>query len=383
LNEFGYVYRAANIVEEIGEEDSQLMPPSEACEVDVNCPEGTAWADQIRGICRILVKVGASSGYCSGSAINNTAADCTPYILTAQHCGAGASTADFNAWKFYFNYQKSACGSGSGTLSNVLTGAALISNSNDVSGSSINKSDFILCETNTAFPSSFNIYLNGWNNVNTGATSGVSIHHPAGDFKKISTFTSTLTSSGWSAANTHWRVIWAATVTNHGVTEGGSSGSPIFNSSKLIVGKLSGGSSFCTSPTAPDLYGKFSYSWQSCGGTTNRQLKPWLDPTSSGVTSLTGMNNTCTTGENDIEIENIFAVYPNPVNDVLTIESTGFNETVHTIYVYDQLGKLITSSEINPGRLTKTISVTGFEKGVYNLVITNGERSFNKKFIKL
>ncbi len=384
MNEFGYVYRAANAFEEQDENSSQLSPAaSDPCEVDVKCPEGTAWADQIRGVCRILVKVGTSSGLCSGSAINNTMTDCTPYILTAQHCGVGATTADYNGWKFYFNYQKSGCGSGSGSLSNVLTGASLRANSNDVSGSAINKSDFILCETNSAFPAAFNIYLNGWNRVNTGATSGASIHHPAGDFKKISTFTTTLTTSAWSGSSTHWRVVWAATVTNHGVTEGGSSGSPIFNQSNLIVGQLSGGSSFCTSPTAPDLYGKFSYSWLSCGTTTDRRLSPWLDPAGTGATSLAGMNNLCITGENDIEIENIFVVYPNPVNDVLVIESTGFNETVHTIYVYDQLGKLVTSFEVSPGKFKKSIPVTGFDNGVYNIVITNGERTFNKKFVKM
>ena len=386
INEFGYVYRAANIVEEIDEDDSQIAPPpppSDPCEVDVKCPEGTPVADMIRGICRILVKEGTSTGYCSGSAINNTNTDCTPYILTAQHCGATSSTADFNAWKFYFNYQKSACGSGSGTTSNVLTGAALKANSNDVSGSSITKSDFILCQTNAAFPAAYNIYLNGWNRVNTGSPSGVSIHHPAGDYKKISTYTSTLTSSGWSTANTHWQVIWAATVSGNGVTEGGSSGSPIFNDANLIVGQLSGGSSFCTDLLAPDVYGKFSYSWMSCGSSTNRRLLPWLDPGGISGTSLVGRDNTCVAGEEDFEIENIFSIYPNPVNDVLFIESTGFNETVHTILVYDQLGKLITSLEFNPGRFKKSISVAGFENGVYNVVVTNGERSFTKKFVKL
>lgn len=383
MNEFGYAYRAVDMVDEITEEDSHVAMPSEPCEVDVKCPEGTAWPDQIRGVCRIQVKVGSSLGWCSGSAINNTAADCTPYVLTAQHCGAGASTADFNAWKFYFNYQRSGCGSGTG-VNNVITGAALIANSNDVSGSAITKSDFILCETNNAFPTAFNVYLNGWSRANTASSSGVSIHHPAGDFKKISTYTSTLVSSTWSGTpGTHWRVVWAATATNHGVTEGGSSGSPIFNSGKLICGQLSGGSSFCTSPTAPDLYGKFSYNWDQCGTTTNRQLKPWLDPTSSGVTTLAGMNATCTTGENELPIENLFGIYPNPVADILMIDATGLNETIHTVYIYDETGKMIHSIQIQPGRTQQTIDVSSLANGVYNIYITNGERAFSKKFVKI
>lgn len=377
--EFGYVYRSVNIAQDDFQTRESMA--SDTCEVDVKCPEGTAYPDQIRGVCRIIVKVGTSTGYCSGSAINNTNLDCTPYILTAQHCGVGASTADFNLWKFYFNYQRSACSSG-GSLNNMVTGAALVANSNDVSGSSISKSDFILCRANANFPSSYNVYFNGWDRQNVGSTSGVSIHHPAGDYKKISTYTTTLVSSAWSGSNTHWRVTWAATVSGHGVTEGGSSGSPIFNASKLICGQLSGGSSYCTSPTAPDLYGKFSYNWISCGTTSNRQLKPWLDPANSGVTTLAGRNNTCVTGEEEYAIEDLFTLYPNPVVNSLTIESSGFNESVHHVTIFDQLGKLVMSFDVQPGRTAKTIQLDNLQQGVYTLNISNSERSFAKKFIK-
>ncbi|HLP13668.1 MAG TPA: T9SS type A sorting domain-containing protein [Flavobacteriales bacterium] len=392
MTEFGYAYRAVHEVPSITENDN-VMRAADICEVDVKCPEGTPLADQIRGVCRIQVKVGASLGWCSGSAINNTAGDCTPYILTAQHCGEGASTADFNAWKFYFNYQRSSCGSG-GASSNVLTGGALIANSNDVSGGSITKSDFILLESNNVFPAAYNVYLNGWNRVNTGATNGVSVHHPAGDYKKISTFCTAATSSGWSTANTHWRVIWCATTTNWGVTEGGSSGSPLFNQSNLIVGQLSGGQSYCdggaSDPSSstvnqddPDVYGKFYHDWDLCGTTTNRQLKPWLDPLNTGVTSLAGRENICVIGEEEYAIENLFNMYPNPVRDMLVIESTGFNESVHNLFIYDQLGKLVISESINPGMSKKSVLVTNLEEGVYSVVISNGQRSFTRKFVKL
>lgn len=380
LNEVNYVYRSQELfVEESAEVGS--MRASDPCEVDVKCPEGTAWADQIRGVCRILVKAGSMTGYCSGSAINNTAQDCTPYILSAQHCAEGTSTADFNQWIFRFNYQKANCGSGT-SVNNSMTGAALKANSNDLP--SLGKGDFILCQTNNAFPASYNIYLNGWDNQNIASSSGVSIHHPAGDFKKISTYSSALISSTWSGTpGTHWRVTWVATTTNHGVTEGGSSGSPIFNSSKLICGQLSGGSSYCSSPSSPDLYGKTSYCWTSAGTTSNRQLKPWLDPLNSGVSTLSGKNNVCTTGEEEFALENIFSMYPNPATDELTIESTGFNESVHTVAIYDQTGKLVNTFEVMPGMMKKTISLQNLNKGVYNVVITNGTRSTSRKFVKM
>lgn len=174
--------------------------------------------------------------------------------------------------------------SGSGTLNNPP-------GSNQVAGS-----DFYLVELNAAIPTTYNPYFAGWDRNNTGATSGVSIHHPNGSAKKISTFTATLTNTNFNGGgNGHfWRVTWAATTNGHGVTEGGSSGSPIFNQNKRIVGQLTGGSSACNSTNSPDVYGKLRSDWDLNGTTNTAQLKPWLDPTNSGVTTLDG--HSCTSG---------------------------------------------------------------------------------------
>ena len=57
------------------------------------------------------------------------------------------------------------------------------------------------------------------------ANSGVGIHHPDGSAKKISTYTSNLSSTTYNggAFNAHWNVYWTSTTNGHGVTEGGSS----------------------------------------------------------------------------------------------------------------------------------------------------------------
>lgn len=170
-----------------------------------------------------------------------------------------------------------------------MTGCAKRADSGDGGGNS--GSDYMLLELNSNPPAGYNVYYNGWNRQNVGSPSGASIHHPAGGRKKISTYTQQLTTTGWGISNTHWRVVWAATVNGHGVTEGGSSGSPIFNNSGLIVGTLTGGSSFCSSPNSPDQYGKMSYHWSSNPGDN---LSTWLDPVNSGVTSLAGTYAPCT-----------------------------------------------------------------------------------------
>ena len=72
---------------------------------------------------------------------------------------------------------------------------------------------------NYKVPFSYNAYYNGW--LRSGSAVGVSIHHPSGDPKKISTYTQALQSANWTGGNsgTHWRVYWSATANGHGVTE--------------------------------------------------------------------------------------------------------------------------------------------------------------------
>jgi PKD repeat protein len=281
---------------------------SEACEVNVNCsPVGDTWQDEKKGVARILVVEGGQSGWCTGSLINNTAQDCKPYFLTALHCGVTASASNMTQWKFYFRYESPNCTNPSvaGTLDDhFITGCLRIADSGDGGGNS--GSDFLLVQlgsaNNTANivttlkSTNFNAYWNGWNANNTATTGGTGIHHPAGDIKKISTFTGNTVSTQWgSASGSHWRVTWTANANGHGVTEGGSSGSPLFNNSQgYIVGTLTGGSSFCNALSSPDQYGKMSYHWTSNGTASNRQLKPWLDPTNSGVLTLAGSLDPCT-----------------------------------------------------------------------------------------
>ena len=124
---------------------------------------------------------------------------------------------------------------------------------------------------------------------------GVGIHHPSADIKKISTYVTPVVSTSWNGTvfNTHWQILWAATGDGHGVTEPGSSGSPLFDFNHHIVGTLTGGGSDCTTPNNNDLFGKFSYHWTNNGATANKRLKNWLDPNNTGVQTLDGMYGPC------------------------------------------------------------------------------------------
>ena len=298
LDQIMYDYRST------GNPNIQKINESDACQVNVNCtPEGTNWQDEKRGVARILVVDGGSQGWCSGTLINNLALDCKPYFLTALHCGVTSSTANFNQWKFYFRYEAPTCtnpASAGNLASNVITGCVKKATSNDGGGNS--GSDFLLVQIGSAAneaatittlkSANFNAYWNGWDANNVTASNGVGIHHPAGDIKKISAFTGSTTSSSWgSAAGSHWQMVWTATTNGHGVTEGGSSGSPLFNNNggnSRVIGTLTGGSSFCTATSSPDLYGKMSYHWQSNTPSGNIPLKNFLDPGNTGILVLNG-----------------------------------------------------------------------------------------------
>ncbi|MBD3869039.1 MAG: hypothetical protein IFK94_13025, partial [Acidobacteria bacterium] len=69
-----------------------------------------------------------------------------------------------------------------------------------------------------------------------------------------------------------------------GTTEGGSSGSPLYNQDHQVIGQLHGGYASCSSQTS-DWYGKLSVSWTG-GGTNATSLEPWLDHAGTGQTSV-------------------------------------------------------------------------------------------------
>tara|TARA_B100000963_G_scaffold322643_1_gene306838 strand:- start:407 stop:2626 length:2220 start_codon:yes stop_codon:yes gene_type:complete len=285
IDRFAYAYR------DISGGQLNGYNSSDECQVNANCSEGNAWENQKMSTCRIQIGSGWNVGLCSGALVNNTLNNCTPYVLSADHCFSGGdiSANGLNQSIFYFNYRSVACNNSIPNNTYSITGCTKKANSGGEGN--VGDPDFFLVELNS--DPDFNPYFSGWNRSNIGATSGVSIHHPSGDIMKISTYTNTLSSaSGLGFGNdntTHWRVFWSETPNGHGVTEGGSSGSPIFNQNGLLTGVLTGGSSFCTATNQSDIYGKIWHAWDQVGNSANEQLKPWLDPANTNAVTLNGI----------------------------------------------------------------------------------------------
>jgi hypothetical protein len=271
-----------------------LRSESSACFININCEEGDNWQTEKTGVCKMIQKIGDKAYLCSGALVNNTAEDFKPYILSAYHCSADletvASVADYNQWIFYFHYEKSGCDNDSPDVtSQTMTGCRKVMESPIDGGS-----DGLLLLLNQDIPDNYYAYYNGWDRREIAATSGVGIHHPGGDYKKISTFTGRAASTSWQdenenegAENAHWNVIFDETANGVSVTAGGSSGSPLFNQNKLIVGTLSGGNSSCEDPQGLNLYGKLSYHWDKKTKRSER-MDVWLDPAGTKAETLRG-----------------------------------------------------------------------------------------------
>ena len=254
------------------------------CNVDVACPEGNPWRNQIRS-----VAVYSRSGelFCSGAAVNNVPGDNRPFFLTAFHCGVDDAVAP--SVVAYWNFQNSACRAPGSTQSGEAGNGTLTEfNSGSYFRAANSPTDFTLIEFDDPIPSSSKVFRAGWDRSTSNPASAVGIHHPSLAEKRISLENNALTATSFVSDaspgdGTHWRVgKWDA-----GVTEGGSSGSPLFNPKGLVIGQLHGGFSSCTSGDLRDWYGRFSTSWNG-GGTSSSGLKAWLDPKGTNVTSLNG-----------------------------------------------------------------------------------------------
>lgn len=246
------------------------------CNNDVICPVGDPWRDQIRSVARYTIE---NRYVCSGQLINNTSVDFTPYFLSAHHCGVTSQNDD--TLVFYWNFESPNCGD--------LSGGSLADNqTGSIFRASYAASDFLLVELSATPSASSNVFHTGWDRTGDAPNASVGIHHPSGDEKAISFNNNAVTSTNYyssnvNAASNHWRVDdW-----EDGTTEGGSSGSCLWDAaSGLCVGQLHGGNASCASIT-DDWYGKFSVSW--AGGNTNEtRLSNWLDPGNTGVSILNG-----------------------------------------------------------------------------------------------
>ncbi len=245
---------------------------SGACNVNVNCPAGAEWNVEKNAVAACITVDG---GVFSGVLLNNTCGNRAPYLLTAWHIAGAASAQPVSKWRFIFQYWSATCSPGQdGSQRMLFNGARELSSST--------WSDFALMEMFQTPPDNSGIVYAGWDRSGRLPQNGTSLHHPAGDVMKISKDTKPVPFTPWPGIDVpaYWRTDW-----NIGVTEQGSSGAPLFDDSRRVIGQLRGGYSDCASSNQKDFFGAFSVSWVGNGLTGNR-LSDWLDPVGRGAMTV-------------------------------------------------------------------------------------------------
>lgn len=414
INEAGVLFRSADYLQQYAGGNvlmaDWLQSSSSVCEINAICPQGVNYPHQRKATARIISPLPNNYvGLCTGTLMNNTNSDCKPYFLTASHCESGNSIANntFSQWVFYFNFETPNCnGTGNAINTQTMTGATFVSRSSYNANSPSLIGDFMLLKLVQNVPSAYGVYFSGWNRSATltaSNTNYIGFHHPAGDIKKLSRGPS-ISGNGTFNQNTTPGTHWQLTFTEGGM-EGGSSGSGLFDVNGYLVGDLSGGPDIQSCSQGVNgkgqpkkmgnnaLYSKFSRNWQYPEGNNaaNRQLKPWLDPANTGVTTISSRATTnCPQGKDNAVtgisreqsvLEQAVVLYPNPVvNSALRIKLNMSHSTDLQVAVYDITGSVKSTYKLQGVTAGDyAIDMKGYANGTYLVKISSGGATISRK----
>ncbi len=219
----------------------------------------------------LIYSKSGGSFICSGGLLNTTDSSSDPYLLTANHCFDSQSSATSLEAHFQWTVPcGGSCGSQfnpPGSVPSVLGSTLLATSAN---------TDFTFVELNSAAPAG-SVFL-GWSTAaiaNSGGTNLFRVSHPSGSPQAYST-QSVNSSSGVCGSLPRGNFIYSDAT--FGDSEGGSSGSPVVNSSGQVVGQLFGACGASPSVTCDGddrtVDGAFAVTYPS--------IDQWLDPDPGG-----------------------------------------------------------------------------------------------------
>lgn len=329
---------------------------SGSCHINAICDAG--WDAERHGIAQVVDRNG---GRFSAALIMNTCGTNKPYILTANHCvvDANGNTINQNSTTFEFLWFSPTCTPTSNTTATLLFNGATIR-------ARWEQTDFALLELNQTIPTNANLNFLGWSRSTNTPVSSVGIHHPMGDIMKIAhDYNPAVIGNVRTYLSTAWRVVW-----DDGASEGGASGSPLFDiATHRVIGQLFSNTQNynppCNLAVGGTNYGRFDLSWTG-GGTSSTRLSDWLDPSNSAafVTNTTNISNLIPSigtleiigNESVCTGTKTYTLYNNGIPNTGSISWISSDPNIATI---SAIGNPATLSQVSGGKVTITATTCG------------------------
>lgn len=351
--------------------------PVQSCHPNLIC-----YPEDIEAGSGVVALIINGTTYCTGSLINNSSEDGTPYLLTATHCLNNDYDSRFlNNRRYnmvagnivaFFNYDSPVCSPDiRGPLQMTMASAdsVLISERHDIS----------LLKFKQPPPKEYQPFYLGWNANSALSSPFHGIHHPNGGIKKVAIEEDNLGIGSFDNPKYNMEPASFLVVREweKAATEGGSSGSPLLDKEKRIVGSLTGGESFCSSTRGPDIYASLNKFWNVEGSLENSNpIKYYLDPEDTGILQLNGFNpysGELFTKSHNYKIEEKPAeTYFNSVPMFATNNTYGYTEYAEEFRSNDNVqiyGVYISSPAINNiNGMQIQIRVYSGEKGPESLI---------------
>ena len=372
LGEINHGYRHFRGSEPQPDQSSFWCMPPVACFQDTS-----TYYNKIERSVVLLIINGTTS--CTGTLVNNTSNDGTPYILTASHClnrQFQIQNPDYEEIAgsiiCYFNYNSPQCTPVEPGHTNQTLASAHFRAANETT-------DFALLELLNKPPTEYNAYYAGWNAQDKGSEPYICIHHPNGSPKRLIIaegdveLTTYIIQEMDFIPNSHWKVgRWAI-----GCTAGGSSGSPLIDANNHVIGGLTGGSSYCSTPIN-DYFFSIQKSW-STPTDSSKQLKYWLDPIGHDLPPICkGLDTNLSTASLETSSTTNIQISVDTYHQVLQIKLKDFIK--HATFILVSLdGKIIKQCTIT-GQVTD-INIGSIPTGIYIAQINYNDKKEAQKVI--
>ncbi len=217
-------------------EPGRVIDSAASCNLDVQCY--AEWQDSKRSVAQLQFEEtqGVEKGtfVCSGSLVATRDNTFKPYLLTAGHCIHDEAAA--RSLQTFWAYESSGCNqgppSGRGALKSSNGGHLL-------AWGDLPHGDYSLVLLPDVPPG---VVFAGWDTTDPDLQAYVTgIHHPMGSYKRVS-FGKTLPSLDVNVGDDRAPAeLYTIVGYNKGITQPGSSGSPLFSGPGVVVGMLTYG----------------------------------------------------------------------------------------------------------------------------------------------